>query len=306
METNQTARQIIDQKINELKDLVENKNYEQASENLKIALDIFEKEHNLDSNIKANILFRLGNQNMFLKNHEEAEKYYLEVINWSEQNNISEEIGRAYHNLGNICASKESWNKALENYELAINYNEEIGNMEGLGVSFYNLRVVLTQTLNLKKRLNYYKKRLKFYEKEGKNKLFGFFYHELALLFNEYDKKDKEFDFLKKELENKIEFDIKFELTNTYYTLAGFYDNEDDEEKAFEYYTITLERMIANEEFEFAGSTTQYLELSLEDCENKELKQKAETLLKTFKENNIFTDKRTIFDGIEIGEYTPE
>jgi len=300
------AKQIIADKISELNKLVENKKFDQAIENLKSALDIFEKNENLDKNIKANILFRLGNQNMFLKNYDEAEKYYSEVIEWSEQNNVSEEIGRAYHNLGNICASKESWNKALENYELAIESNEEIDNLKGLGVSFYNIRAVLGQTLNVKKRLKYYKKRLKFYEKEGKNKLFGFFYHELALLFNEYDKKDKEFDFLKKELNNKIENNIDFELTNTYYSLAGFYDNNDEEEKAFEYYTIALELMLENEEFEFAGPTTQYLELSLQDCENEELTQKAKQLLKTFQEKDIFTDKRTIFDGIEIGNYNPE
>ncbi len=306
LEVKPNAKQLIVVKINELKELVENKNYEQAIEKLQTALSIyeeFEKEQNLDSNIKANILFRLGNQNFMLKNYDNAEKHYTEVITWSEQNDISEEVGRSYHSIGNIFATQESWNKALENYELAINTNEEIDNLKGLGASFYNIRAVLGQTLNLKKRLKYYKKRLKFYEKEGKDKLLGYFYHELALVFNEYDKKDKEFEFLQKELNNKIEFDIKFELTGTYYSLAGFYDNDDEEEKAFEYYTIALELMLKYEDYEFAGPTTQYLELSLEECENQSLKTKAEQLLKTFKEKDIFTDKRTIFDGIEIGEY---
>ena len=60
--------------------------------------------------------------------------------------------------------------------------------------------------------------------------------------------------------------------------------------------------MIKYTEYEYAGPTVQYLELSIDECTNENLKQKIQNLLKLVEEKNIFNQKRTIFNGIEIGE----
>ena len=64
--------------------------------------------------------------------------------------------------------------------------------------------------------------------------------------------------------------------------------------------------MLKNAEYQNAGPTFQYLKLSLDECANPELKQKAIDLIKLAEERKIFDEKKTIFNGIEIGEYVEE
>ncbi len=306
---NLLIKQTIDNKIVEAKTIALNAKHNEAIVVLLDTLNMFlenaEKE-NLEIQIKANILLMLGNQYFMTEEFDYAEKYFNQVISLNEIDSSLKEIGRSYHSIGNIYALQKLWSKALENYELSIDKNEEANHLLGLGGTFHNIRIILSQTINIKKRLKYYKKRLKFYEKEGKNKLFGYFYHELALLYNDYGKKKNELEFLEKALASKLEHKIEYELANTYYFLAGFHDDNDDEDKAFEYYISALELMLKHSEFEYAGTTVQYLELSLDECTDNEQKQKAINLLKIVEEQNIFEEKRKIFDGIEIGEYNAE
>ena len=290
------------------KELVKEEKYDLAIEKYLAVLEKFEKSEissELSANIKTEILFQIATISFIQKEFSLSESFFIRVIEWNEKNNISEKNRSSLHNIGNIFAIQKEWNKALEYYELAIEDKNETDNNTDLGKTFFNIRIILSETINIKKRLKYYKKRLKFYEKQGKSELFGYFYHEIALLYADYNNKKKEKEYLEKALVSKKKYKIEFEFAHIYYFLADFYDIDDQEEKAFEYYIMALEYMLKYEDFKNAGPTVQYLELSMDECTNEELKQRAINLLKIAEKRNIFEEKRTIFNGIEIGEYSP-
>lgn len=301
METNQ----IIEQKLDEAEKFSRKRNFEEALKTLNSALELYEKDENEDlkKSLKAGILFRLGNQYFLSEDLETAKSFYEKSAQWCEQNNLPKMLGRCYHSVGNIFATQKIWNKALENYELAINQNYNSQNFEGLGASFYNTRIITAQTFNFKKRLKFYEKKLKQSKKENKELLLGYIYHELAIIYNNFDKKEKERAAFEKAFEYKQKYDVKYEIATNLYYMADYYDQDDEEEKAFEYYLLALDEMLKTKEYEHAGPAVQYIELSLADCQNSELKTKAENMLKQVDDANIFNTKKTIFGGIEIGEY---
>jgi len=229
--------------------------------------------------LEGEIHFSMALNNFFLENIELAFEQFRQAISLFEKTNNSEKIGAAYRGIGNTYFQQKKWTKALENYQTGIAWDEKNNNLDELARTFYNIRLLLAEASSPRKTLQYYQRRQKEYEKAGKTSLLGYVEHEIALVYMQQENKKKAFAHFEKALTYKKEHEIEFEIDSTYYFLAGLYEDRDEDEKAFEYYTEALKMMFKLGNYQYAGTTVEWLKFSLDDSPNEAWRKQAEELL---------------------------
>ncbi|WP_103865706.1 sensor histidine kinase [Aquimarina sp. I32.4] len=111
--------------------------FQEAEDNLKIALQLEEKENNISGIARAKI--QLGKLYKKLRNYDKAIQLYNECIVIQEQQENKKKIARIYGNLGSLYEDRNDPIKALEYYHKSIKFRDSIGDKKGLIISYKNI-----------------------------------------------------------------------------------------------------------------------------------------------------------------------
>jgi tetratricopeptide (TPR) repeat protein len=314
----------IGQKYHELND------YGLAIENLEIAASLSEKTLS-EKDEKAEIYFHLANAYSLSDQKELAINTYRQALGFDEQ----AMTGKVHHHLGNFYFRQEEWEEALANYQQAIDFYQKHQNTETIGViynlmgavyanqqkpkkalsffesaidtnletqnhaelgkTFHNLRFFLAQAMTHSNIANYYEHLLQQNTETENQAINAFVHHNYGLWHHKDGNSEKALLHLSKALELKQTLQIQYELGHTFYHLGAIYEEKSEHLKAFEYHVKGLKNMLQEGKYESVSVITYFLESSMEDMEDENLKKEAQDLIHEAEEM-----------GLNIAEYDLE
>jgi signal transduction histidine kinase len=112
-------------------------NYPEASQNLFIALGIFQEIGNKKGT--GYVYNNLGNIYHHLGNYPEALKNYLSALKIQEEIGDKPNIAGSYDNIGAIYMAQDNFSEALKNYTTALKIYEELDDKRGIAESYTNI-----------------------------------------------------------------------------------------------------------------------------------------------------------------------
>lgn len=226
----------------------------------------------------------IGNIQAGEQEWQKALESYATAINWKEQNDKST-LGNTYRNLGTVYLQMQEWNESLHHYHEAIQFDEEQENYKELGRVFMHLRILFHYApINEDKAIEMYREIQENAEQNGQEASIAFVNHNLGMIYEQNYKNELAKSYFETSLEYKQKLAIQFELGLTYHLCGLMLDDLGEHQKAIEYNILGLKYMLENKNFERLGIIIHFLETSLIDFENEEMKKEGEELLKTAQE----------------------
>lgn len=218
--------------------------------------------------------------------HQEVADFYFEEEDWDaaienyqqaiaihSANAADKALGRSYHLLAASYANQQQNKEALQSFEDAIVWVSKSGNIVEMGKIFYNLRIFLDNAMSFNNAYRFYQNMLE--NTESSDPLRAFLNHNLGLWFERDGQKPEAHQSFEKALALKEKHGIKYELGSTYYHLGAHLDANNELDKAFEYHVLALEHMLSEKRYDELGILVYYLNSTLDDMPESELKARA-------------------------------
>jgi tetratricopeptide (TPR) repeat protein len=231
----------------------------------------------------GNVYFRGGKFKLAQENYEQA-------ISYLTDNQQVSELGSSYNLLGALFTQQKDFKTALPYFEQSIEWNCKSLNFKELGKTFHNLRALVSEGMALSNQKIYYEKlqeRAEFAPAEP------FVLHNLGLWYyreQAYKEAQEKFAQARQLKENQ---GISYEIASDYYHLGSIEETQGESKLAIDLHKIALEKMLANEEYEYIGVTIYYLQHSLPTIQDTDLHTEINELLQQADNQGINLDLQT-------------
>ncbi|MCU0445052.1 MAG: tetratricopeptide repeat protein [Microscillaceae bacterium] len=231
----------------------------------------------------GNLYFRGGKFKLAEENYEQAISYFTD-------NQQLTELGSSYNLLGALFTQQKDFQTALPYFEQSIAWNCKHLNYEELGKNFHNLRVLVNEGMATSNQKIYYEKLLQNPD-FAPARAFGL--HNLGLWYyreQDYTNAQQKFDEARQIKEAEA---IGYGLGSDYYHLGSIEEVEGESKIAIDLHKIALQKMLANEEYEYIGVTIYYLQHSLPTIQDAELYDEISQLLQAADNQGINLELQT-------------
>ncbi|MCF6306604.1 MAG: histidine kinase [Flavobacteriaceae bacterium] len=125
--------------------------------------NIIISKNDVASGAKARYYFDAGNAYLYLKEYQNAEKYFLEAVKISKESNFIPGEMIMLSTLGQLYIETKKYNKAEQNINKALSYFEETGQLANIAGSYFYLGDIQSHKHNYKEAISLYNKALDIY-----------------------------------------------------------------------------------------------------------------------------------------------
>ncbi|WP_234418162.1 tetratricopeptide repeat protein [Aquimarina aquimarini] len=252
--------------------------FKEAEENLKIALQLEEKENNISGIARAKGILAVVYKKT--QNYSKAIQLNKECLIIQKQQQNNKKIARLYNNLGFLYKEKNEPEKALEYYHKSIDLRDSIQDKKGLLISYKNIGafyndqkkyrqaiIELKKGIELCKELNdsiqlsgifmnigsshnhlreldtalvYFEKSL-FIKEKNKIKKTETIYSNIGSIMEKKQRLDKAITYYDKSIAIAIQNKNERQLVDTYYNKGKVYKKKEQYNKALAYYFDALQ-----------------------------------------------------------------
>jgi tetratricopeptide (TPR) repeat protein len=260
-------------------------------DNLALAIANFQKVIEWgESDLVGKAYHQLGNGYFRSGKLALAQENYEQAISYFTDNQQVSELGSSYNLLGALFTQQKDFKTALPHFEQAIEWNCKSLNFKELGKTFHNLRILVSEGMALSNQKIYYEKLL---ERPEFAPAEPFILHNLGLWYyreQAFAKAQEKFAQARQLKENQ---EISYEIGSEYYHLGSIEEAQGESKLAIDLHKTALQKMLANEEYEYIGVTIYYLQHSLPTIQDPDLYTEISELLQKADNQGINLDLQT-------------
>lgn len=181
------------------------------------------------------------------KKYDEAEKLYMDYINFYKGTSSLKQFGLAFGGLGQLYLDQQRNEEAIKYLEQSLEYNLALGSPRIISNGFTNMAIACFLDGKIDRAEQYFRLALSYREKDGNPFFLAEGYYNMGDFYIELQKWDSCVYYYNRSLEIALESNNLVGVTDAYKALSEVYENKGDI-KTQNYY---LKKYIENKEEQF-------------------------------------------------------
>ena len=195
----------------------------------------------------ANVLFGIANQQLGLKQYEQAETSYqkvlkhidqLESMNENRKNALKANI---YHQVGMVAQEQRKWEEAESYYQQALQIYVEYQDRYEQASTYHQVGMVAQEQRKWEEAESYYQQALQIYVEYQDRYSQARTYHQLGRVAQEQRKWEQAEGYYQQALQIKVEYQDRYEQASTYHQLGSVAQEQEQWVQARDYLLQALE-----------------------------------------------------------------
>ena len=233
----------------------------------------------------------IGKSQLLISNLIEAEKYFKQSIEYSQQIHDQHQIALAYSNLGSVYKEYKEYQKAISYNQKAIGILAKLNDYNGLGEAHNNLGVIYREQHLYELAAHDFNKALVYYESTNNREHIAGVYHNVGTVFQEQKKYLNALNYLNRSIEIRNQFGSKREIFYTYRIIADVYRDIGKTDESLKYLHLYLDFLDSNSSIQESAKIAELSELYRSEQRERFISIQADSIQRQQQEKTLTSTK---------------
>jgi tetratricopeptide (TPR) repeat protein len=220
----------------------------------------------------------IGESQLLISNYIEAEKYFNQSIDYSEQIHDERQVALALSNIGTVYKARKNYQKAIEYNEKAIKILTVLNDYNGLGEAHNNLGVIYREQHKYDKAAHDFNEALVYYESTNNREKIAGVYHNVGTVFKQKKKYKIALNYLERSIEIRKHFGSKSQIFYTYRVMADVYKEIGKTNESLNYLHLYLDFLDSNTSIQESAKIAELSELYRSEQRERLISMQADSI----------------------------
>lgn len=233
----------------------------------------------------------IGQSQLQISNLIQAEKYFKQSIEYSQEIFDQRQVALGWSNLGTVYKERKDYDRAIEFNQKAITSLTELNDYNGLGEAYNNLGVIYRELHKYELAAHNFNKALVHYESTNNRERIAGVYHNVGTVFLQQKRYLIALNYLNRSIEIRKQFGSKNQIFYTYRIISDVYSEIGKSKESLKYMHMYLDFLDSNTSVQESAKIAELSELYRSEQRERLIAMQADSIERQRQERTLTSTK---------------